>query len=114
MKNCLFCQITAREIPSDIVAETDEWVAFRDIHPLAPTHVLVVPRQHIASLQDLPNDQAGLAGRLMLAAKRVAEAEGVSNTGYRVVTNIGPDAGQVVAHLHFHVIGGKYLGSKTG
>lgn len=114
MEQCLFCRIVAREIPAQIVAESEEWLAFRDIHPLAPTHVLVVPETHIGSVQDLTPDQAGLVGRMVIAAKQIAESEGVSESGYRIVINSGPDSGQVVQHLHLHVIGGRHLGSKLG
>lgn len=93
-----------------MVYETDELVAFRDIHPMAPTHVVIVPKRHIGSVQDLTAEDASLVGRLILAAKEIANAEGISETGYRIVTNVGRDAGQVVAHLHLHLMGGRRLG----
>lgn len=113
-EQCLFCRIIAGEIPAQVVAESDEWVAFRDIHPVAPVHILIVPRKHVRSIEGLGNEDVEMAGRLMLAAKRIAAAEGVSETGYRLVANSGADAGQVVHHLHFHLIGGRKMGPKLG
>ena len=110
MEHCLFCRIVSKELPANVVYETDELVAFRDIHPLVSTHVLVVPKKHIGSVQDLAGEDAGLVGRMVLAAKEIAQAEGISETGYRIATNVGPDAGQVVAHLHLHLLGGRRLG----
>lgn len=113
-EQCLFCRIIAGEIPAQVVAESDEWVAFRDIHPVAPVHVLIVPRKHVRSVESLGNEDVEMAGRLILAAKQIAGAEGVSETGYRLVGNSGPDSGQVVHHLHFHLIGGRRMGPKLG
>ena len=110
MEHCLFCRIVTKELPAKVVYETDEIVAFRDIHPLAPTHVLVVPKKHVGSVQDLAGEDAGLVGRMVLAAKEIAKAEGISETGYRIAMNVGPDAGQAVAHLHLHLLGGRRLG----
>ena len=106
MEHCLFCRIVTKELPAKVVYETDEIVAFRDIHPLASTHVLVVPKKHVGSVQDLAREDAGLVGRMVLAAKEIAKAEGIAETGYRIATNVGPDAGQAVAHLHLHLLGG--------
>jgi histidine triad (HIT) family protein len=105
--DCIFCRIVARQIPSQIVLADDVLTAFRDASPQAPTHVLVVPNRHVASLHDL-GDQA-LAGRLLLAASEVAKQEGLERAGYRVVANHGPDAGQSVGHLHLHVLGGRVM-----
>ena len=110
MEHCLFCRIVTKELPAKVVYETDEIVAFRDIHPLASTHVLVVPKKHVGSVQDLAREDAGLVGRMVLAAKEIAKAEGIAETGYRIAMNVGPDAGQVVAHLHLHLLGGRRLG----
>jgi histidine triad (HIT) family protein len=92
------------------VYENDTVVAFRDIQPLAPTHVLIVPREHISSVSDLRDDDGAIAGALLLAARVVADQEGLTENGYRVVTNTGPWAGQTVDHIHLHVLGGRQLG----
>jgi histidine triad (HIT) family protein len=107
--NCIFCRIASGEIPTDIVAESASSIAFRDLEPQAPTHILVVPRRHIAALRDVGVADADLIGDLILLVRRVAEREGLFTGGYRVITNDGPDAGQSVHHLHFHVLGGEPL-----
>lgn len=109
--NCVFCKIARGEFGTQFVAETETAVAFRDIQPQAPTHILVIPRRHIASLDDLETEDAGLAGELFMLAARVARQEGVVESGYRVLSNNGPDAGQSVFHLHLHVLGGRHLSS---
>jgi histidine triad (HIT) family protein len=111
---CIFCRIIAGEIPSDVVYRDEQLVAFRDIHPLAPIHILIVPRVHIASLNDVGKRDAGLIGHLMLVAKQLAEREKTAQRGYRVVVNSGPDGGQVVPHLHFHLLGGRRLDDELG
>ncbi len=107
MDDCLFCKIISGDIPSDRVLETETAIAFRDVNPQAPVHVLIVPRAHIESIHDL-EDQA-VSGDLMTIATQVAEQEGIAESGYRVVTNVGVNSGQSVAHLHFHVLGGRAL-----
>ncbi len=107
--DCLFCRIAREEIPADRIAEGATWIAFRDIQPQSPVHVLVIPRQHVASVAELASEDAGLAGELLLAAAEVARQEGIDGTGYRVVTNVGERAGQSVFHLHFHVLGGRRM-----
>lgn len=107
---CIFCRIARGDFGTEFVAESEHAVAFRDISPQAPTHVLVVPRRHIAGLQDLTPADAALAGELLQLANEVAQREGLAG-GYRVLTNVGPDAGQTVDHLHFHVLGGRQLGA---
>ncbi len=105
----LFERIIAREIPADIVYE-DEWaVAFRDINPQAPTHILVVPRHPLPAIAEATDDQAEMLGRVLLAARTVAKAEGLESDGYRLVVNNGENAGQTVFHLHVHVLGGRRL-----
>ena len=104
---CLFCRIVAGEIPSTRVAEDDEVIAFRDINPRAPTHILVVPREHIASAAELTVDDGPLLGRIFAAAAEIARDEGIAEGGYRIVTNIGTWGGQTVDHLHFHLMGGR-------
>ena len=110
--DCLFCRIARGEIPAMLVAETGDCIAFRDIDPKAPTHVLVIPRRHVASLADA--DDATLVGNLTLLAAEIAKREGLAETGYRTVINTGPDAGQSVAHLHLHLLGGRSLGWPSG
>lgn len=105
--DCLFCRIIRREIPSPLVYETPDVVAFRDIDPKAPTHVLVVPRRHVASLNEA--DDPELMGKLLLGAAAVAKQEGVSESGYRTVINTNKDSGQAVFHIHVHVLGGRHL-----
>ena len=111
---CLFCRIARGEIPATIVHEDDEVVAFRDVNPQAPTHVLVIPREHLSSAADLAADHAELLAAMFAAANRVAAADGVAETGYRLVVNVGRDAGQSVDHLHLHVLGGRRLAWPPG
>jgi histidine triad (HIT) family protein len=115
VSDCLFCRMVAGEIPADVVHETDRVLAFRDINPQAPTHVLVIPKEHHPNLVALATADAGLLGEVARAARTVAEQEGLARDGgdrpgYRVVANTGPDAGQTVDHLHLHVLGGKPMG----
>ncbi len=105
--SCLFCRIAAGEIPADVVHQDADVVAFRDIAPQAPTHVLLIPRRHIASALDLTEEDAPLVGALLGTASRIARQEGIAEDGYRVVTNVGRDGGQSVEHLHFHLMGGR-------
>jgi len=111
--NCIFCRIAKKEVPSGIVYEDAQLVAFRDLSPQAPTHVLVIPKRHVASLDDMVEADAALLGAMMLAAKKVAAAEGLSG-GYRVVSNCGPDGGQSVSHLHLHLLGGRPMAWPPG
>ena len=106
--NCIFCRIAAGELGTEFVAQSEHAVAFDDIAPAAPVHVLIVPKRHIASLRDL--DDPALAGELLALASQVASQKGLLDGGYRVVTNDGSEAGQTVFHLHFHVLGGQKLG----
>lgn len=107
--DCLFCRIVAGEIPADIVHRDDTVVAFRDVNPRAPTHILVIPSRHVVSAAALTDADAPLVGRLFAVVAELARAEGISETGFRVVTNTGPDAGQSVAHLHLHLLGGRSM-----
>lgn len=104
---CLFCRIVRGEVPAKIVAETDECVAFRDINPQAPVHVLVIPREHVASLNEA-RDPA-LVGRLALVAADIAKREGIAESGYRTVINTNASAGQTVFHIHLHLLGGRRM-----
>ena len=106
---CIFCRIIAGEIPGDFVLQDEHVVAFRDINPRAPLHVLVVPRRHIESVGTLAEDDRAVAGWLLQAAAVVARQEGVADRGYRVVANTGPESGSEVAHLHLHVLGGRQM-----
>jgi histidine triad (HIT) family protein len=111
---CLFCKIAKKEIPSKVLFEDDDLLAFHDINPAAPTHVLVIPKAHLTSLADATDEHTALLGKLMLATKRAAEETGLTATGYRVVANTGPNAGQSVFHLHLHVIGGRPMAWPPG
>ncbi len=104
---CMFYRIVAGEIPADIVRSDEDLVAFRDINPQAPTHVLLIPRKHIPSVSDLSPEDAETMGKLFLAAKELAKEEGIEDGGYRMVVNAGPDAGQTVFHIHLHLLGGR-------
>lgn len=109
---CLFCKIAAKQIPSKVLFEDDDVLAFHDINPVAPTHVLVIPKAHIASLADSKAEHADLMGKLLLATARAAREVGLES--YRVVANTGADAGQSVFHLHLHVIGGRPMAWPPG
>jgi histidine triad (HIT) family protein len=105
--DCLFCRIVRKEIPAKLVAETDDCIAFPDINPQAPVHVLVIPRRHVTSLNDVTD--ADVLGKAGLLAAEIARREGVAESGYRVVVNTGANAGQTVFHLHVHLLGGRQL-----
>ncbi len=111
---CIFCRIAAGEIPAKIVRQDDDTVAFRDLNPQAPMHVLIIPRRHVPSVNVLEGGDAELMGRLFLAAKEIARDEGVAASGYRMVINAGPNAGQSVDHIHLHVLGGRGLAWPPG
>ncbi len=110
-KDCLFCKIAAGEIPSTKVYEDDKLLAFKDINPQAPVHILVIPKAHYDSVNALDESNAPIVGDIMLAAKKIAAENGLDN-GYRIITNIGEDGGQTVKHLHFHILGGVKLSEK--
>jgi len=107
--SCLFCKIAAGTIPADLVHTDERLVAFRDIGPQAPVHVLVVPREHIASLEAASERRADLLGALLLVARKIAREQGLSERGYRTVINTGADGGQTVQHLHLHLLGGRAM-----
>jgi histidine triad (HIT) family protein len=111
---CLFCNMLAKKIPADVVYEDEHALAFRDIRPVAPTHVLVIPKKHIAAVHDLTDDDAGTIGRVILAARTVAREQGLEEGGYRLVINDGDAAGQSVHHIHVHVLGGRSLSWPPG
>ena len=114
MAECLFCRIAAREIPASIVYEDDRVLAFNDINPQAPTHVLVIPKRHIASLNDLTPDDDAAVGEVVRRAAAIAQQRGISAGGFRAVFNTNRDAGQTVFHIHLHLIGGRSLGWPPG
>lgn len=112
--DCVFCQIVAGEIPADILHRDDRVVAFRDISPQAPVHVLIIPREHISYLSDLTGEQSALAGHMFGVANQLARSEGIADSGYRVVVNCGEQGGQLVPHLHMHLLGGRELSDQLG
>lgn len=114
MVDCVFCKIVQREIPSTIVYEDDELLAFNDINPVSPVHVLIVPKKHLVNLNDVREEDTGLLGRMLLAASKIAGEKELHGRGYRTVINNGAEAGQIVMHLHLHLIGGGKLGHKMG
>jgi histidine triad (HIT) family protein len=114
MENCLFCKIATGAIPSNIVYQDEDVVAFVDINPQAPKHILLIPRQHIASIADLTLEDGPILAKLFTTVKKLAHDMGIDEKGYRFLTNVGPDAGQSVFHLHFHLLGGRKLGWPPG
>jgi histidine triad (HIT) family protein len=112
--DCVFCRIVAGEIPADIVYQDGELLAFRDIKPQAPTHVLIIPKVHLASLTDITAKHQALMGRIILLAKELAKKEGISAKGYRLSVSTGADGGQLVLHVHFHLLGGRKLSDLLG
>lgn len=112
MEDCIFCKIINKEIPSKIVYEDDEILAFEDIHPLAPVHTLVIPKKHISSLKEVNEENSDIISKIYLVINKIAEMKNIKEKGYRVVVNCGEEGGQEVQHLHFHLLGGKKLGTK--
>ncbi|MGI6119205.1 MAG: histidine triad nucleotide-binding protein [Desulfosporosinus sp.] len=112
--DCVFCKIVLREIPSKIAYEDDEIIAFNDNQPIAPVHLIIIPKHHLRSLNDVSSEYETLIGHLFGVIKRLAEEFGVAESGYRVVANTGADGGQVVGHLHFHLLGGHALDATIG
>ena len=108
---CIFCKIATGEIPSTKVYEDERILAFRDIAPMAPKHILVIPKEHIPSVDGITEENCGVVAHIFTTIPKIAAAEGLTN-GYRVVSNCGPDAGQTVPHLHFHILGGKELSTQ--
>ena len=109
MGTCLFCEIIQGNVPCDVIYEDDHCLAFRDIAPQAPTHLLLIPKSHIASLNDIETEQRALAGHLLHQANQLAKQEKLTTNGYRVVVNCGQDGGQTVGHLHLHILGGRAM-----
>ena len=114
MENCIFCKIAAHSIPAKIVLENEKVVAFEDLHPQAPTHILVIPKKHVATLNDAAVEDAGLLGEIVLTASAIAKDRHISSSGYRLVCNTNAGAGQSVFHIHFHLLGGRSLAWPPG
>ncbi len=112
MQDCVFCKIVERQLPSTVVYEDDKVMAFNDINPVAPVHVIIIPKGHIANVNELTESNASVMGDIHLAAGKIAEKLGVADKGYRLINNCGADAGQTVFHLHYHLIAGVKLGPK--
>ena len=108
-QDCIFCKIITGEIPSARLFQDETVTAFRDIHPAAPTHILIVPNKHLASVNDLQPQEESLVGHLITVARQLAEQEKIEKSGYRLIINTGPDSGQVVFHLHLHLLGGQRM-----
>lgn len=111
---CLFCDILDKKVPATVVYEDEHALAFRDLRPVAPTHVLVIPKEHLAAIHELKPEHADLMGRVLVAARRVADQEGLTKDGFRLVVNDGDAAGQSVHHIHVHVLGGRNLSWPPG
>ncbi len=109
---CVFCKIVVGELPSEMLYQDDEVMAFRDINPMAPVHVLIIPKRHIASLAELKDEEAAVIGHMARAANQLARREGIAGKGYRLVVSSGKDGGQVVPHLHMHLLGGRKLADR--
>ena len=112
MEDCVFCKIIKGEIPSTKVYEDEEILAFKDINPVTPVHILVIPKKHITSLNEIELEDQMLIGKIFTVIKKIAKDQGIAENGYRVIANCGEDGGQEVKHLHFHILGGKKLGTK--
>ena len=114
MSDCIFCRIVSGEIPTKFAHQDEEVVAFHDVAPKAPVHLLIIPRRHLASLSEARAQDGALLGRILLTARELAAQEGLDEGGYRLLTNVGMDGGQSVAHLHFHLLGGRRMGWPPG
>jgi len=112
--SCIFCKIAAHEVPTEIVHENDRIVAFRDMDPKAPTHILLIPKEHIGSIADIEDRHGAMLADIAQAATHLAKTEGIDRSGWRLVTNVGPDAGQSVFHLHVHLLGGRISSGRDG
>lgn len=112
MGDCIFCKIIEGKVPSEKVYEDDEILAFKDIHPAAPIHVLIIPKKHIATLMDIKDEDSSLMGKIIQTAKLIAKQLGIEEKGFRLIANCGPDSGQEVMHIHFHLLAGRTMGPK--
>ncbi len=109
MEDCIFCKIINKEIPASIVFEDEKMIAFNDINPQAPIHILLIPREHFASLNDIPKEKKNILSHLLLKARQIAQEKGIAEKGYRIVLNTEKDSGQEVFHIHFHLLGGRRM-----
>ncbi|NLV36099.1 MAG: histidine triad nucleotide-binding protein [Clostridiaceae bacterium] len=112
MEDCVFCKIINRQLPSKIVYEDEKVMAFYDINPVTPVHVIIIPKLHIANVNELTEDNSYVMADIHLAAQKIADKLGIAKEGYRLINNCGEDAGQTVFHLHYHLLGGRRLGAK--
>ncbi|MAF84975.1 MAG: histidine triad nucleotide-binding protein [Dehalococcoidales bacterium] len=112
--DCIFCQIVAGKVSTEFLYQDEDAVAFRDIHPIAPTHIIIIPKKHIPSLAHLSEEQLPLMGHMVRIANQLAKREGIATQGYRLVINCGKEGGQVVPHLHIHLLGGRRISDKLG
>lgn len=112
MDDCIFCKIIKKDIPSDIVYEDENVLAFKDINPQMPIHILVIPKKHITSIIDLKNEDELLVGKIFTVINKIAKDIGIDKTGFRIISNCGENAGQTVKHLHFHILAGEKMGEK--
>ena len=112
MEDCIFCKIIKGEIPAEKVYEDEEIIAFKDIHPAAPIHVLIIPKKHIATLMNIENEDTVLMGKIIQTTKKIAKQLGIEENGFRLIANCGPDSGQEVMHIHFHLLAGRKMGPK--
>lgn len=112
MEECIFCKIINGQVPSEKVYEDEEILAFKDIHPAAPIHVLIIPKKHIATLMDIKEEDSSLMGKIIQTAKLIAKQLGIEEKGFRLIANCGPDSGQEVMHIHFHLLAGRTMGPK--
>ena len=113
-EGCIFCRIVAGELPADVIYQDEDFLAFRDVAPQAPVHVLIIPRTHITSVAELAEGQEELAGRLIIIANELARKEGIAGKGYRLAVNCGSEGGQVVPHMHLHFLGGRQMDATLG
>ena len=111
---CIFCRIAARQVPAEILRESEHVVAFRDTNPQAPSHILLIPKEHVESIADIADKDGAILAEMMQAATHLAKADGIAESGWRLVTNVGPNAGQSVFHLHFHLLGGRRMAWPPG
>ena len=114
MEDCIFCKIINKEIPTSIVFEDEEMIAFNDINPQAPIHILLIPREHFASLNNIPEEKKSLLSHLLLKARQIAQEKGIAEKGYRIVLNTESDSGQEVYHIHLHLLGGRWMNWPPG
>lgn len=114
MSDCLFCKIASKELPAEIVWEDEEIIAFKDIKPVAPIHILLIPKKHIASMNEVTEEDIKILGKMQIVASKLAKSLNISEAGYRLVSNCGEQGGQTVFHIHYHLLGGRHLGWPPG